>query len=87
MRSFPFVLNQKEPVRGFVVPLPFTLPAALRDRVQGRVQAVGVVADVAVVAQQQARGVRGLPTHLAHDALQAAPALTEHHLCDLERRE
>lgn len=65
--------------------LPFALPAALGDGVQGRVQAVGVIADVAVVTQQQPGRVRSLPTHLAHDALQAAPALPEHRLGDLQQ--
>lgn len=62
---------------------PFALPASLWHSLQGWVQAVGVVADVAVVAEQQARGVRGFAAHLAHDALHAAPALQQHHLGDL----
>lgn len=54
---------------------PLALPGPLGHGVEGRVQAVGVVADVAVVAQQQAAGVAGLAARLAHRALQTAPPL------------
>ena len=75
--SFPFGPNHRGVGLRVCRPsLPFTLPAALGDGVQGRGQAVRVVADITVVAQQQAGRVRGLPTHLTHDALQAAPAFT-----------
>jgi len=63
--------------------LPFTLPATLGHGEQRRLQAVRVVADVTVVTQQQARRVGRLPTRLAHDALQAPPALPQHRLGDL----
>lgn len=52
---------------------------------QGWVQAVGVIADVTVVAQQKTRGVRSLSAHLAHNTFQTAPALTEHRLGDLQK--
>lgn len=65
---------------------PLALPAALGHCEQWRVQAVGVIADVTVVTQQQARGVRGLAAHLAHNALHAAPALQEHHLGNLREK-
>lgn len=62
---------------------PLALPAALGHRLQGRVQAVGVVADVTVVTQKQAAWVAGLATCLAHRALQTPPAFTQHHPGDL----
>lgn len=65
--------------------LPFALPTTLGDIVQGRVQAVGVIADIAVVTQQQTGGVRSLSTHLTHDTFQTAPAFTEHRLGDLQK--
>lgn len=49
------------------------------------VQAVGVITDIAVVTQQKTGGVRSLPTNLANDTFQAAPALTKHRLSDLQR--
>lgn len=64
---------------------PLALPGSLRHSVKGWVQAVGVVADVAVVAQQQAAGVAGLAARLAHCALQTAPPLGEDDPCDLEQ--
>ena len=62
---------------------PLALPAVLGHVLQGRVQAVGVVADVTVVTQQEAPRVAGLAARLAHRTLQAAPAFTQHHLGDL----
>lgn len=64
--------------------LPFALPATLWNIVQGWVQAVGVIADITVITQQQTGRVRSLSTHLAHNTFQTAPALTEHRLGDLE---
>lgn len=37
--------------------LPFALPTTLGYSMQGRVQAVGVIADITVVTQQQTRRV------------------------------
>lgn len=65
--------------------LPFALPATLWDVVQGRVQAVGVITDVAVITQQETRGVRSLSAHLANNTFQTAPALTKHRLSDLQK--
>lgn len=62
---------------------PFALPSAFGHGLQRRVQAVGVVADVAVVAEQQPGRVGGFAAHLADDALHAAPTLQQHHLGDL----
>lgn len=67
------------------VDLPLALPGSLGHSVEGRVQAVRVIADVAVVAQQQAAGVAGLATRLAHRALQTAPPLGEDDPRDLEQ--
>ena len=64
--------------------VPFALPAPFGHGLQGRVQAVGMVADVAVVTQQQSPWVGGLPTGLAHRALQTPPAFAENHFSDLE---
>lgn len=55
--------------------LPLALPGSLGHSVEGRVQAVGVVADVAVVTQQQAARVAGFAAGLAHRALKTAPPL------------
>lgn len=46
-----------------------------------------MVADVTVVTQQQTARICGLATGLAHCALQATPAFTEHHLSDLSMEE
>lgn len=62
---------------------PFALPAVLGHVLQRRVQAVGVIANVTVVTQQQAAGICGLTAGLAHCTLQTAPAFTQHHLGDL----
>lgn len=62
---------------------PLALPAALGHRLQGRVQAVGVVADVTVVTQQQTARVGGLAARFTHRTLQTAPAFIQHHLGDL----
>lgn len=66
--------------------LPFALPATLGYSVQGWVQAVSVIADIAVITQQQTGGIRSLSTHLTHNAFQTAPALAEHRLGDLEKK-
>lgn len=62
---------------------PFALPASFGDGLQGGVQAVGVVADVTIITQEQPSWVCGFPTSFTHCALQAAPAFTENHLGDL----
>lgn len=62
---------------------PFALPAVFGHILQWWIQAVSVVADVTVVTQQQAARICGLAAGLAHCALQATPAFTEHHLSDL----
>lgn len=67
--------------------VPFALPATLGHGLQGRVEAVGVVADVAVITQQESPWVRGLPASLAHRALQAPPALAQDHFSDLEKKQ
>lgn len=93
MYSFPFDLIQSYKAERSIVLLefkfffflPFALPTTLGDVVQGRVQAVGVIADITVIAQQQTRGVRSLSTHLTHDTLQTAPALAEHRFGDLQK--
>ena len=54
-------------------------PAALGHVRQRRRQTVDVVADVAVVAEEQAALVSRLAAALAHRAVQAAPALLQHH--------
>lgn len=54
---------------------PLALPGSLWYGVKGRVQAVGVVADVAVVAEQQSARVAGFTAGLAHCALKTAPPL------------
>lgn len=64
--------------------LPFALPTTLGNIVQGWVQAVGVIADITVITQQQTGGIRSLSAHLTHNTFQTAPALTEHRLGDLE---
>lgn len=72
--------------RGSAVPAPdapFALPAALGNSLQGRVEAVGVVAYIAVITQQESSRVGGLPAGLAHGALQTPPALAENHFSDL----
>lgn len=46
-----------------------------------------MIADVAVVTQQEASRVGGLPACLAHRALQAPPALVKNYLCDLQEEE
>lgn len=67
--------------------LPFALPAVFGHILQWGIQAVSVVADVTVVTQQQAARIRGLAAGLAHCALQATPAFTEHHLSDLSMQQ
>lgn len=62
---------------------PFALPASFGNGLQGRVEAVGVVAYVTVVAQQEPSWVRRLPTGLTHGALKAPPALAQNHFSDL----
>ena len=62
---------------------PFALPAVLGNVLQRRVQAVGVIADVTVVTQQQTARVGGLATRFTHRTLQTAPAFIQHHLGDL----
>lgn len=65
--------------------LPFALPTTLGNIVQGWVQAVGVIADITVITQQQTGGIRSFSAHLTHNTFQTAPALTEHRLGDLEK--
>lgn len=62
---------------------PFALPASFGNRLQGRVQAVGVVTDVTVIAQQESPRVCGLPAGLTHSALEAPPTFAENHFSDL----
>lgn len=64
---------------------PLALPGSLGHGVKGRVKAVGVVADVAVVTQQKAAGVAGLATRFTHRALQTAPPFGEDDPRDLEQ--
>lgn len=65
--------------------VPSALPASLGDGLQGRVQAVGMVADVTVVTEQEPPGVSGFPAGLTHGALQAPPAFAKNHFRDLQR--
>lgn len=75
--------------RGSTVPAPhtpFALPASFGNGLQGRVEAVGVVTYVTVVAQQEPPWVRRLPTGLTHGALKAPPALAQNHFSDLQKK-
>ncbi len=65
--------------------VPLALPGALGDVVERRVEAVDVVGDVALVAQDEARLVVRLAAALAHRAVQAPPPLVQDHLVDLQR--
>ena len=65
---------------------PFALPIAFGHLVKRRIEAVDVVADVAVVAQKQATLVGRLAAALAHRAVQAAPALLQHDIAHLDVR-
>lgn len=67
--------------------LPLAFPATLGHSEQWRVQAVGMVANVTVITEQQARRVRGLAANLAHNTLHTTPAFEQHHLGDLVQRE
>ena len=68
--------------------LPFAFPASRRHVRERRVEAVGVVADVTAVTQQQVRLVAPLAAPLAQGAVQATPALGQDHFVDLrEQRE
>lgn len=67
--------------------LPFALPAAARDVLQGRVEAVSVVADVTLITQKEASRVTRLATRLTHRTLQTPPAFTQHHFRDLHTHE
>lgn len=62
---------------------PFTFPAALGHGVERWIQAICVVADVTVIAEQKAGGIRCFATHLAHNAFHTTPTLEQHHLCNL----
>lgn len=62
---------------------PFTFPAALGHSVERWIQAVCVVADVTIIAEQKAGGIRCFATHLAHNAFHTTPTLEQHHLCNL----
>ena len=63
---------------------PFTLPRPVWYVVQGRVCAVDVVRDVAVIAQNQIGLVMLLSTSFTHCAVQTSPALLEDDLGDLD---
>lgn len=63
---------------------PFALPASLGHSLQGRVQAVGVVADVAVITQEESPWICGFPTGFTHCALQAPPTFAEYHFSNLK---
>lgn len=63
--------------------VPFALPASFGHGLQRRVEAVGVVAYVTVITQQESSGVSGLPTGLAHSALEAPPTFAKNHFSDL----
>ena len=58
---------------------PLALPGSFGHGVEGRVQAVGVVADVTVVTQQQSPRVTGLTAGLTNRALQTAPPFGQDH--------
>ena len=74
--------------RGKVNPrVPFALPASFGNCLQWRVQAVGVIADVAIVTQQESSGVSRLPTGLTHGALKTPPTFAENHLSDLQNKQ
>lgn len=45
-----------------------------------------MIADIAVVTQQQTRGVGGFSAHFTNNTFQTAPALTQHRLGDLHKR-
>lgn len=62
---------------------PFALPVALGHLVERRIETIDVVADVAVVAQQQATFVRRLAAALAHRAVQTSPATLHDYVAHL----
>lgn len=59
---------------------PLALPRPLRHILQRWVKAVGVVANVAVIAQQKSTLVGRLATALADGALQTPPSFLQHNL-------
>lgn len=63
---------------------PLALPVAVRDVVEGRVHAVDVEGDVALVAEDEARLVVALAAALADGTVQAAPAFLEDYFGDLD---
>lgn len=64
---------------------PLALPAAFGNVAQRWDQAVRVIGDVTLVAQQQATLIIRATTSLTHSAVQAAPAFLQDHLGDLDR--
>lgn len=62
---------------------PFAFPVAFGHVIQRRIETVDVVADVAVVAQEQASFVGCLAAALAHRAVQTSPASFVHYVCHL----
>lgn len=62
---------------------PFALPAPLGHGLQRRGEAVGVVAYVTVITEQESSGVTRLPTGLTHGALQAPPTFAKNDFSDL----
>lgn len=63
--------------------VPFALPAPLGHGLQRRGEAVGVVAYVTVITEQESSGVTRLPTGLTHGALQAPPTFAKNDFSDL----
>lgn len=65
---------------------PFAFPAALGHCVERWIQAICVVADVTIIAEQKTGGIGCFATHLAHNAFHTTPTLEQHHLCNLKHR-
>lgn len=59
---------------------PLALPIAVRNESQRWIKAIGVIRNVAIVAEDQTGVVIALAATFANGAIQAAPALLEDHL-------
>lgn len=62
---------------------PFALPAPLGHGLQRRGEAVGVVAYVTVITEQEPSGVTRLPTSFTHGAFQTPPTFAKNDFGDL----
>lgn len=90
LRVIVLPLTSQARTRGSTVSAPntpFALPASFGNRLQRRVQAVGVITYVTVVTQQQSPRVSCLPTGFTHSTLQAPPAFAKNHFSDLMQSE